>query len=140
MRLSVSVSILHNCLCYPSISAVKDGGPRSFFVKPRGIPIIGLLTKTSLASEPFDLQFRMTTLWKGETLTNTVVFSIFLYIPHKCQETRLKSEQSMCQLLFVESKIFGLQSNVTPLVEMFSVLPYVPHKCHGPNLKVTCTD
>ena len=136
----VSVSSLCNCLCYNSTSAINGGGARAVFVKPWDIPIIGILTKTSVASEPFDLQHRMTTPWKGETLTNTVVFSICLYVPHKCQGTRLKSEPSMCKHLFVESKIFGLQTNVTPLVTMFSVLPYVFHKCHGTNLKVTGTD
>jgi hypothetical protein len=32
----------------------------------------------------------MTTLWKGETLANTMLFSVLLYDPHMCHETLLK--------------------------------------------------
>jgi hypothetical protein len=41
-----------------------------------------------------------------------LVFHVLLYKPHKCQGTRLKSIPSMCQLLFVASEPFGIQTNV----------------------------
>ena len=44
----------------------------------------------SVASERFDLQHSLTILWNGETLTNTMLFSVLLYDPHKCHGTRLK--------------------------------------------------
>lgn len=44
----------------------------------------------AVASELFDLQNRLTIPWKGETLTNTMSFSVLLYDPHKGHGTRLK--------------------------------------------------
>ena len=44
----------------------------------------------SVASERFDLQHSLTILWKGETLTNTMLFSVLLYDPHKGHRIRLK--------------------------------------------------
>ena len=44
----------------------------------------------SVASERFDLQHSLTILWKGETLTNTMPFSVLLYDPHKGHRIRLK--------------------------------------------------
>jgi hypothetical protein len=41
-------------------------------------------------SEPFGLQTNETTLWKGEILTNTMAFSIFLKDHHKGHGTLLK--------------------------------------------------
>jgi predicted HNH restriction endonuclease len=37
---------------------------------------ISFLTKTSVASKWLGLQTNMTTLWKDETLTNTMLFSV----------------------------------------------------------------
>ena len=44
----------------------------------------------AVAFELFDLQNRLTIPWKGETLTNTMPFSVLLYDPHKGHRIRLK--------------------------------------------------
>jgi hypothetical protein len=54
---------------------VKGSRAKAVFVRPRDIPEIGLLTKMSVAYEWFDRQTVVTTLWKGETLTN-MMFSV----------------------------------------------------------------
>lgn len=53
--------------CQPSTSVVKGGRAKAVFVRSKDIPEIGLLTKTSVESELFDLQTIVSTLWKGET-------------------------------------------------------------------------
>ena len=84
---------------------MKDGGPRSFFVKPRGIPIIGLLTKTSLASEPFDLQFRMTTLWKrGDPHEHGGILKFSLHPP------QVSGDSSEVRTVYVPTSVCRIQN------------------------------
>jgi hypothetical protein len=58
------------------LHGVKGSRTTVVFVRPRDIPKISLLTKTYVVSKWFDLQIIMTSLWQGETLMNTMVFSV----------------------------------------------------------------
>ena len=73
---------------HPLMSAVKGDRATLVFVRPGDILQICLLMKMSVASKQIGLQTIMTPLWKYETLTDMMVFSVLLYNP---RGTRLKS-------------------------------------------------